>query len=135
DPLDCAGGRLDEAGGLCWQHPNSCCHEWQKARDYCESLELAGHDDWYLPSREEIVGLLGGCDSDVGDGQAGFCDPCSESETCTALFEADLNAYWSSSQDVPGSDQAWSVYFDTGTVAQWYTQCAMVVRCVRPAGS
>jgi beta propeller repeat protein len=134
DPLDCAGGRLDEAGGLCWQHPNSCCHEWQEARDYCESLELAGHDDWYLPSREEIVGLLGGCDSDVAAGQAGFCDPCSESGTCSGLFGADLNAYWSSSQEVPGSDQAWSFYFDTGTVAQWYTQCAMVVRCVRPAG-
>jgi hypothetical protein len=42
--------------------------------------------DWELPSRDELVALLGGCDDEVEAGGEGFCDSCEENEECAAMF-------------------------------------------------
>lgn len=44
--------------GLTWQQvPSSNDYSWQDAVDYCESLELAGYDDWRMPSLKELFSI------------------------------------------------------------------------------
>jgi hypothetical protein len=60
--VSCVGGMLDPETGLCWQVP--WAEErmlWLDAIDYCDGLELAGYDDWYLPDIEELITLIRGC--------------------------------------------------------------------------
>ena len=129
DPHDCAGGRYDQSTGLCWQHPRSENYEWQAAIDYCDDLDLAGHTDWHLPSRDDFIELLGDCDSDVAGGGSGFCNLCEESGTCSALFGSDTDWYWSSSSY--DSNSAWVAYFSSGGVNVLIVINDRDVRCVR----
>jgi len=128
--LDCAGGRFDASTGLCWQDPSVCCYDWQEAIDYCEGLDLAGHTDWTLPSRQDFIDLLGGCDSGVLGGSSGYCNSCAESETCGELFGSDGEWCWSSSPY--DSYRAWRVGFGYGRVSYDVVSRGRDVRCVRP---
>ena len=57
---------MDNVTGLMWQREFSedisgCSRGacgWNEAEAYCESLALAGYDDWRLPSRIELVSLV-----------------------------------------------------------------------------
>jgi hypothetical protein len=126
--LDCEGGRLDPKQDLCWQDPRAGkSFEWQEAIDYCDGLDLAGHADWYLPSRDEFIDLLGGCEGDHGP-----CDSCDQSGTCSALFGSDSDRYWSSSVYADSSSSAWYVGFGYGYVGYYAKKHAgLRVRCVR----
>jgi hypothetical protein len=131
DPLDCAGGRLDEVTGLCWQHPaSSGTYEWLDAIDYCTGLVKAEHDDWTLPDRFELTGLLDGCAAEVLDGGEGECDTCAQSEPCNSLFGDDEGMYWSSTEYEPDTDRAWTVRFDGSGVLPLDKGGPLVVRCV-----
>lgn len=131
DPLDCDGGRYDESTGLCWQHPRTIDdYAWQAAIDYCDGLDFGGHTDWVLPTRQDFVDLFGGCDDNVLDGYNGWCNPCPESETCSALFGADTDWYWSSSSSSI-TDNAWYVNFVSGIVNPGPKELLNFVRCVR----
>lgn len=131
DPLDCDGGRYDEAHNLCWQHPKaSGTYGWQPAIDYCEALDLGGHTDWVLPTRQEFVDMLGGCDADVLSGSEGYCDSCEGSATCSVLFGEDVYWHWSSSY-ADLESYAWSVHFFNGDVADIAKNSAHNARCVR----
>lgn len=130
--LECEGGRFDAATGLCWQNPAAPGqYPWLEAIDYCNGLELAGHGDWILPSRGDFLDLLGGCDDDALGGNAGYCDPCAESEKCTALFGEDLSMYFSSTPY--DADNSWTAYFSTGEVGHDLATAGYWVRCVREA--
>ena len=44
--------------GLMWQQvPSSSGYTWQKAVDYCNSLELGGYTDWRMPSCKELYSI------------------------------------------------------------------------------
>jgi len=131
DSLDCAGGRYDESTGLCWQHPRaSGTYEWYEATDYCDGLDLAGHTNWYLPSRNHFIELLGDCDSNVMSGDTGYCNSCDESGTCSALFGSVGGLYWSSS--LYDDNRTWIARFNNGRVYYVIITSDMNVRCVRP---
>ena len=49
----------DLASGLMWQKGDSGSGmDWQAALAYSESLTLAGHDDWRLPSAKELQSIV-----------------------------------------------------------------------------
>ncbi|MCP4677916.1 MAG: DUF1566 domain-containing protein [Deltaproteobacteria bacterium] len=129
-PSDCVGARYDASSGLCWQHPAaSDRYEWQSAIDYCDSLDLGGHTDWVLPTRQNLIDLLEGCNVDVLAGGWGYCNSCAKSATCKELFGLDNNYYWSSS--LYGDDTAYFVYFWSGAVSYGSKPLPAYTRCVR----
>lgn len=53
------GTITDAATGLTWQQQDSgATMNWQQALAYAENLELAGHDDWRLPSAKELQSIV-----------------------------------------------------------------------------
>ena len=128
----CAGGQLDEAGGLCWQDPPADgSFEWQAGIDACDALVLGDRDDWRLPTRDELASLLGGCDDQVLAGEAGYCAPCADSARCAAMLGDDGGWYWSSTPR--DSNYAWGAGFADGRIGYDYADEVLDVRCVRPA--
>lgn len=48
----------DPSTGLMWtKRDNGESVSWQQAMDYCQHLQLAGHDDWRLPTIDELSGI------------------------------------------------------------------------------
>lgn len=52
---DSAGTWKDPATGLLWSvKDNGADTNWGQANSYCENLDLGGHTDWRLPTRDEL---------------------------------------------------------------------------------
>jgi hypothetical protein len=96
------GTVTDNCAGLMWQKETAPgTYPWQQALQYCESLELAGHDDWRLPNVRELQSI-----ADYGRFSPSI-DP---------VFSAQNGWYWSSSTFVGNPDVAWYVDFYYGFV-------------------
>jgi hypothetical protein len=112
--------------GQTW-NGSSCSGEgkemsWSEAESACPS-------GYRLPTRQEFVDLLGGCDSDVLSGKFGYCKRC-ESGNCRSMFPSDTRWYWSSSPH--GDSYAWNAFFGNGSVNRGGVGYDISnVRCVR----
>ena len=52
------GTVLDRITGLVWQKVDGGEMTWEKARGYAEGVALGGHDDWRLPTAQELFCLM-----------------------------------------------------------------------------
>ena len=60
---------VDFATSRQWQQaPKAEVEPWEAALDYCEGLELGGHDDWFVPTVLELLTLY----DDVDDASTYF---------------------------------------------------------------
>jgi hypothetical protein len=87
---------------------------------YCQTLNLAGHCDWRLPTRIELGTLV-----DYSKAAAPLID--------TTFFNTALNAYWTSSPvaRTQGAN-AWNVNFnDGGVYSNSPVGIPLPIRCVR----
>ncbi|MBW1744331.1 MAG: DUF1566 domain-containing protein, partial [Deltaproteobacteria bacterium] len=49
---------IDHVTGLIWQREDDGVKRtWSEAVEYCENLALAGHSDWRLPTKKELLGI------------------------------------------------------------------------------
>jgi len=73
---------VDTASKLMWQHSASEHRTlWEDADEYCDALAIAGHDDWRLPTIDDLRTLVRGC-PDVEP--TGKC--CKSEKACTLPY-------------------------------------------------
>lgn len=114
-------------------------------------LRIGGHDDWYLPSQDELEvcyrnlkprAVKNSCWSRSGINlnslpQGAPYTPDSPVQTMAEAFREggpeafDLDAYWSSTQHASDSGSAWSQDFRHGNQSNCDTNCKLPARVVR----
>ncbi len=110
------------------------------AIDYCNDLGFAGYNDWRLPSKEELKGLVvctNGTPTplvDYGEGNPNACDDGNsglyDSPTIDSVFNSIAYNYWSA-DDASGVNK-WQVNFGRGRSYPISGSVDIFVRCVRP---
>ncbi len=101
------GTVTDEVTGLMWQQtPTSGSISWEEANEYCESLELAGYDDWRMPTLKELYSF-----SDFSEGWP-YID--------TAYFDL-------AGRDVSKDEQYWADNYYAGTTVEGRSEAAFGV--------
>jgi len=109
----------DTTTGLMWQQTVDLqSYVWSAAKTYCDDLSLAGHDDWRVPTRIELVSLI-----DVTQS--------SPSIDTVAFPNAPSEFFWTSSPMAGDATLAWSVFFGYGGTGQSAVDMPARVRCVR----
>jgi len=90
---------------------------WQSAIDYCETLTLDGKSDWRLPNLNELTSLV---------------DDTKYNPAINEVFQnTDSNDYWSSTSYSNNNEDAWIVYFYSGSQYSRNKYVNYYVRCVR----
>jgi hypothetical protein len=118
------GTVTDNQTGLDWvQTPHSLAGNsgtmvWSNAVDFCNDLIYAGHSDWRLPSRTELMSLV---------------DSTQKSPSLPAghLFDVQNSHYWSSTPHAGLSGFAWYVNLSYGYVSDYSTALSFYVWPVR----
>lgn len=111
---------VNDKTGLMWQDDKTAKtvkKDWQGAKDYCQALNFAGFDDWYLPRISELETLINTIKYDpaIKDG-----------------FKHIISSfYWSSSLNVYYSKYAWYIYFRYGGSDNGSKADKRYIRCVR----
>lgn len=145
---------LDVHAGRLWQRDDAGFDMGRaEAGSYCETLRLAGHDDWRLPGIAELRTLIEGCAATMPDGMCGvtaaclrpdcWTDVCKGCEPQAGPAEGGRYAaagiwrgagrwYWSASAYAGGPPGAWVMHTGTGAVGGGDARAAGGVRCVRP---
>ncbi len=119
---------FDDQQGVYWQRRppdrNSDGHidrhdrwTWQEAGAYCQSLDLGGHEDWRLPSYEELETLV---------------DYTTHSPAIDAAFASNNGLYWTLSELAEDQDKIWAVSFQFGDDYVVHKDSRNFVRCIRP---
>ncbi len=115
------GTITDTATGLTWMKADSGKGmDWQAALKYAESLKLAGHSDWRLPSAKELQSIVDYTRSPDTTGSAAI-DPIFDT---TAIRneggKKDYAHYWTSSTHISAKGRTdTAVYFAFGRSLGW----------------
>jgi hypothetical protein len=118
------GTVTDNQTGLDWvQAPqslagNSGTMVWSNAVNFCNDLVYAGHSDWRLPSRTELMSMV--------DSTQKF-----PSLPSGHLFDVQNSHYWSSTPHAGLSGFAWYVNLSYGYVSDYSTALSFYVWPVR----
>lgn len=113
------GTVTDSTTGLTWQQRDDGERRtWAEAMDYAAALDLAGHQDRRLPTREELQSIV-----DYGR-YAPAIDPVHFPDTAS-------DYYWSSSDYADSTSYAWIINFGDGYVNSYNKVSLNYARCVR----
>jgi hypothetical protein len=122
----------DTVTGLVWQEPTpSNTHTWEEARCYCAGLTLAGHQDWRLPTRIELISLL---DETIPPPGPNINKAAFPSTVGGARSDDEMgDGYWTSTLKAGDASSAWKVHFDYfyGNDTYEDVTAGERVRCVR----
>jgi len=106
----------DLQSGRVWQKSDDGVRRtWKESKSYCQDLILVGFNDWHLPSKEELSGLI----------LKGHGSP-----TINEAFNCRKFNYWSGDDSI--FKAAWYVDFRYGLLKVYHTDYPrFYVRCVR----
>jgi Protein of unknown function (DUF1566) len=144
--LDRGDGTVtDSATGLMWQKAEGQLYNnWHDAVAYCNTLQFppGGYDDWRLPSKDELKGLVR-CSNgqltplcDLGEcwPDSCFITDAEEHEydtpTIHDIFESDDFYYWTATT-YNEEQKAWAVVFTDGSSRPDPMDWTFYARCVR----
>jgi Protein of unknown function (DUF1566) len=113
------GTVTDNVTGLMWQQIGpTTLYSWTNAIAYCQTLPLAGRDDWRLPTAIELFSI-----ADTGQ---------SNPSIASTFFPSTPAArFWSSTPVANSSSSAWGVYFNYGYAHIYDVTIPYNARCVR----
>lgn len=104
--------------GTMWQKSDDGVERsWQEAITYCDALELAGHDDWFLPKASQLEGLI----------------DTANSPAIAPLFSLKASYYWSATGSTSSTDSAKYVNFFYGSAYTNSKNKPYYAICVREA--
>ena len=114
DFVDNSDGTItDRATGLMWQQADDgTARDWEESLEYAEGLELAGNDDWRLPSIKELHSIVDYTRSPATSSSPAI-DPLF---SCTEVEDAEGNPgqypyYWSGTTFLGGGSDATYIAF------------------------
>lgn len=108
----------DQGTGLQWQRDHFPARDWLAALDTCESLDLAGHTDWRLPTLKELQTLVDDRRLQPSIDVVAFPDTPSE-------------WFWSSTPIQYPPNEAWATSYTDGYASIHAFTELQLVRCVR----
>jgi hypothetical protein len=118
--LAAASGRFEAADGavrdtktsLEWsQKDNGADIDFKGAKAFCDDLDLAGHDDWRLPTLEELKGLY---DENVTSPPTYLYRGKPYPLRMDPAFALTAPGIWSSTMRYERGSVAWSFFFSSG---------------------
>jgi ribosomal protein L22 len=86
------------------------------AKEYCQNLNFAGYDDWYLPNKEELLSIV---------------DKANEPTIVKVFQNIVFKGYWSSTAFAGNTDKVWFVHFFNAFDNANRKTYSYYVRCVR----
>ncbi|NPA63334.1 MAG: DUF1566 domain-containing protein, partial [Epsilonproteobacteria bacterium] len=120
---DATGIVTDHITGLMWQDDYSDNGgsvkraNWEDAKSYCEGLTLGGHNDWYLPTINELSSIV-----DYGHSYPAM----------NLVFHFSMsNYFWSNTTYKKLSNAAWYIGFGYGYHEYYDKSFNLSIRCVR----
>lgn len=112
----------DTSTGLAWQRKgDGTPRDWDAAIAYCSALDLGGKNNWRLPEKAELSGI-------VVKGAVPAIDG-------AAFPDTEPDRYWTATTDIYNSGVAWYVHFETGNTVSWNKSHEYQVRCVSGGAS
>ena len=120
--IDNSNGTVtDTSTGLMWQQEISgSTMDWENAESYCESLNLAGHTDWRLPSIREL--------QTIEDYSISYPGPTID---ITYFPHTPSSWFWTSTSFAGNASLAWVVNFYDGDNTFLFKRNDYYVRAVR----
>ena len=108
-------------GRLMWQDEKQNFQgTWEQAQEYCKLVNLAGHKDWRLPTRVELLSIA---------------DKRRHNPAVNTAFkyiaDPEYPYYWSQTTYADDSSGAWIVDFRGGDASRSGVSHRRFVRCVR----
>ena len=115
-----SGVVLDKRNGICWQdtvESKESSEDWDNAVAYCDKLELAGMEQWRLPTFQELLSIV---------------DYRKINPAINPAFDfVEERTYWTSTTFAPNVSRAWTIDFRTGKSFYSYKTTSHAVRCVK----
>jgi hypothetical protein len=124
------GTVTDNLTGLTWEQKTAANEQttftYSEAINYCENLNLGGHDDWRVPTRKEYSTIL----------NFGRVSPALDI-AYFPYYTSDYVYYWTASPYYPDITRVWTVLISFGTIEKQPdpyppgSPAINLVRCVR----
>jgi len=94
---------MDAATGLEWARSDSgIALDWDEALDYCNDLELGGHNDWKLPDAHELQSIVDYSRSPDSTGSPAIDSLFYSTQIENEAGKADWGWYWTSTTHLNG---------------------------------
>jgi hypothetical protein len=111
------GTVTDHRTALMWQQTDDGVNRtWAEAKTYCNGLVLGGHEDWHVPSIDQLLTIV---------------DYSRYSPAIDPVFDCRLHCYWSSTTYAGFAEGAWFLFFGSGYSSAYDKNHQDYVRCVR----